>query len=500
ASEKVRDFLIKKIDSLRAPNTNITVIQQNVLLKFKELYYFLLERYSDAAFEVRATYMTTVGAYFFASFEKYVKSLQNLQKYSSIDMTLKTVIADKLDLMGSEERGRRGLFMGKTSLKDKTNVYSLGDRIQVLTSSDTGIILAHIAEEQHLKFPYEVIFKSVSRLLMDNSSSEYVFTTEFFLPAHKRSAKSPDFNPGAVFAEMFEPTLKFIQNTFKSYVDNSFDAVGILLCIRLNSFHLRIMQKRRIPCLENFMNYLNILLWPRFQAIIDLHIDSLRKASTAKLRDAHPHFITRRYAEFAVSILTLNEGFDDALLANSLLRLRNEVESLLGRMADEVPDNRGKIVLLINNYDLVLSILAEYNLASFDDEKAYFNAKMEVKKAEFIDEELKPMLSFLIEFVERAELEKNLDNLDTTRFETVASEFNNAWKPIISDVNNSVLQAFPNFQNGARILNAVLTQMLIFYKRFMVLWEKRFTGKGRKVHPVGIQTIMVEIKKLKSNY
>ncbi|KAJ3404153.1 hypothetical protein HDV05_007317, partial [Chytridiales sp. JEL 0842] len=287
SAEKIREFLLRKIESLKAPNTNIAIIQQNVLLKFKELYWFLLERYGEAALEVRAIYINTVSTYFYASFEKYVKSMQNLQ----------TVIADKLDLIGMEERAKRGgLFTSKTAIKDKANVYALGDRIQVLLSSDTGIILSHIAEDQNLKFPYEAIFKSINRLLMDNASSEYIFSTDFFVAPTKKVLRGIDGEPiqiGSVFSEVFEPTLRMLETTFKNYVDNSFDAVGILICIRLNSHHIRIMQKRRIPCLENFMNSLTMLLWPRLQMIIDLHIDSLKKATLSKLqiaRDAHPHY------------------------------------------------------------------------------------------------------------------------------------------------------------------------------------------------------------------
>lgn len=68
--------------------------------------------------------------------------------------------------------------------------------------------------------------------------------------------------------------------------------------------------------------------------------------------------ITRRYSEFAASILTLNHGFNDALLSNSLLRLRTEVESLLLRLSAELPDKKNRLVFLINNYDLVVSILS----------------------------------------------------------------------------------------------------------------------------------------------
>jgi vacuolar protein sorting-associated protein 52 len=38
-----------------------------------------------------------------------------------------------------------------------------------------------------------------------------------------------------------------------------------------------------------------MLLWPRFQAIMDMHIDSVKKAA-AKLivKDIHPHFVSYR--------------------------------------------------------------------------------------------------------------------------------------------------------------------------------------------------------------
>lgn len=85
------------------------------------------------------------------------------------------------------------------------------------------------------------------------------------------------------------------------------------------------------------------------------------------------------------------------------------------------------------------------------------------------------------------------------KLERISTEFNNGWKTHINNMNTSILQAFPNFQNGARILHAALTQFLLYYRRFLALWEKR-VGKKSKVQPVGIQSLMVEIKKFKSNF
>jgi hypothetical protein len=76
-----------------------------------------------------------------------------------------------------------------------------------------------------------------------------------------------------------------------------YDAIGVLLCIRLVNMNIFILQKRCIPALENFLNAMNLLLWPRFQSIMDMHIDSVKKTQASKLmvnKDVHPHYVTHK--------------------------------------------------------------------------------------------------------------------------------------------------------------------------------------------------------------
>ncbi|KAJ8328797.1 Vacuolar protein sorting-associated protein 52 [Batrachochytrium dendrobatidis] len=491
AVEKIRDFLLKKIESLKSPNTNIAIIQQSVFLKYRSMFSFLMERYSEVGVEIHGNYVATVSNYYFVLFEKYVKSIAKFQM----------VIADKFDLIGCEEGAKRGLFSGRLTLKDKTNVFTLGDRLQVLVNPDPGIIMLNIAEDSHLKYSYEAIFKSTTRLLLDNACSEYIFTTEFF---SKTNTSHPIEVPGVVFTEIFDQTLKMLQATIKAQIDNTFDAVGILICIRINSQNIRIMQKRRIPCLETFLNLINILLWPRFQAIIDMHIDSLRRAAVNRLlvtKEVHPHYIMRRYVEFSAAILTLNQGYDDALLTNSLARLRSEVEVLIQRMAMEFPSRKNRSVFFINNFDLVASILNEYTTASFNHEKEYFDRIVIDHTAEFVDNELDQYIHDMVELVQKYETVDNLSFVDAEKFEQVATDFNATWKSTINNMYISITQAFPNFQNGARILHTAMTQFLLFYRRFLTCFERRFSqGKKSRVQPVGIQSLMVEIKKFKSSF
>lgn len=63
------------------------------------------------------------------------------------------------------------------------------------------------------------------------------------------------------------------------------------------------------------------------------------------------------------------------------------------------------------------------------------------------------------------------------------------------------MQSFPNFQTGTRILQTSLTELVQFYRRFNVLWEKRFEATNApKVFPISLQFVIVEMKKFKSNF
>lgn len=76
--------------------------------------------------------------------------------------------------------------------------------------------------------------------------------------------------------------------------------------------------------------------------------------------------ITRRYAEFIVSVLYLSgfSEFSGDISLNKKLntcstKLREEIEKVLIRMAEaKHKDWRSKTIFLMNNYDLILSVFA----------------------------------------------------------------------------------------------------------------------------------------------
>jgi hypothetical protein len=53
-------------------------MQHSVLLKYKELNQFVMERYSEVALEIRQTYANTLRWYFSNQFETYATGLEKL--------------------------------------------------------------------------------------------------------------------------------------------------------------------------------------------------------------------------------------------------------------------------------------------------------------------------------------------------------------------------------------------------------------------------------------
>ncbi|CAB5203064.1 unnamed protein product [Rhizophagus irregularis] len=363
ATEKIRDFLLTKIRSLRIPNTNVQILQQSILLKYKALYKFLMERYSEVAVEVMHNYVNTMRWYFFNHFEKYNRELQKLQN----------PVADKYDMMGYDESVRKGGLWGtgKIALQDKANIYVLKDRIKTLRNQDAGVILVHVAENKSKGYPNEALFRSFNLTFIDNASSEYLFIVEFFAKDDKPNAELAK----DIFSEIFNTTIKMGLDSTKQFVDNNI----------------------------------------------------------------HPHFVTRRYGEFAASILTLNEEYNDPILLNSLLRLRNEVENFLDKLSNNFDDRKSRIIFLINNYDQIITILNDTGGKVIEAEVNYFKELLNGQISGFVEEELQPHFGSLVSFIKNVEQGKDLTVIEPEIFDQVSSDFAATWRQSITSINTSIL-------------------------------------------------------------
>ncbi|KAI7738189.1 hypothetical protein M8C21_018369 [Ambrosia artemisiifolia] len=162
AISKVFEFMIQKLYALRKPKTNIQILQQSILLKYKSV--------------VSLSYLQ----YAISFLKEHGKEIYN------------EVRAAYTDTMNKE--------------------------------IDEPSLIPHIAEASSKKYPYEVLFRSLHKLLMDTATSEYVFCGDFF-------------GEESVFSEIFSGPFAVMDEHFGTILPNSFDAIGIMLMIRITHQH-----------------------------------------------------------------------------------------------------------------------------------------------------------------------------------------------------------------------------------------------------------------------
>ncbi|RDL33683.1 uncharacterized protein BP5553_08051 [Venustampulla echinocandica] len=355
ALERIRDFLVAQIKALRSPNINAQIIQQQHFIRYKDLYAFLHKHHPQLAEEIGQAYMNTMRWYFINQFTRYLKALEKIKIH----------ILDKHDVLGQDDGTRKTNILSGSKSLGPHDAFNLGRRIDLLKASTQTALPSFLAEEDKSTHYLEFPFRNFNLALVDNASAEYSFLTSFFSPALSFSAISRKFN------YIFEPTFALGHGLTKSLVHETYDCLGLLLCVRLNQHSAFELQRRKIPAVDGYINGTSMLLWPRFQVVMDQHCESVRSAtnsvSTRKQsaseqakQSAAPHFMTQRFGQFIQGILTLStEAGDDEPVSTSLIRLRSEIEAFLTKTSKTFGDSRKKERFLYNNYSLILTIIGD---------------------------------------------------------------------------------------------------------------------------------------------
>ncbi|KAM3276094.1 hypothetical protein ACQJBY_044468 [Aegilops geniculata] len=243
----------------------------------------------------------------------------------------------------------------------------------------------------------------------------------------------------------------------------------------------------------------NMSLWPRFKMVFDLHLSSLRNANIKTLweDDVHPHYVTRRYAEFTASLVHLNVEYGDGQLDLNLERLRMAIEDLLVKLAKMFPKPKMQTVFLINNYDLTIAILKEAGTEG-GKTQLHFEEVLKSNIAIYVEEVLLEHFSDLIKFVKTRTSEDPASSSDKANIgdvEPLVKDFANRWKAAIELMHKDVITSFSNFLCGMEILKAALTQLLLYYTRLTECVKRVSGGSALNKDLVSISSILYEIKK-----
>ncbi|XP_043090050.1 vacuolar protein sorting-associated protein 52 homolog [Puntigrus tetrazona] len=490
AVSKIREFILQKIYSFRKPMTNYQ-IPQNTLLKYRFFYQFLLANERTVAKEIRDEYVDTMSKIYFSYFKSYSGRLLKVQ-YEDV--------ADKDDLMGVEDTAKKGFF-SKPSLKSRNTIFTLGQRGAVLSPVELEgpILIPHTAQRGDSRYPYETLFRSQHYALLDNGCREFLFLSDFFMVAGNSALD--------LFNSIMGKTLSMFLKNLSTYLSDCYDSIAVFLCIHIILRFRAITVKRNIPALDKYWEAVLELLWPRFELILEMNIQSIRNTDPQKLGvlDTRPHYITRRYAEFSSAVVSINQTFPNERTNALLGQLQVEVENFVLKMAAEFPSRRDQLIFLINNYDMMLGVLME---RAADDSKEVegFQQLLLARTQEFIEEILSPPFGGMIAFVKESEalMEKGqLDKLknDEARITQLVRGFSSSWKQSVEALSQDVMRSFTNFKNGTSIIQGALTQLIQYYHGFhKVLSQPTFRSLAVRSELINLHHLMVEVKKHKPNF
>lgn len=371
AIERIRDYLVSQVKSLRSPNINAQILQQQNFLRFKELFAFLHKHQATLAEEICQAYLNTMRWYYHNQFSRYEGALRKIKLH----------VLDKTDVLGNEDSSRKGTVRAGSKVTGPPHdAFNLGRRIDVMRTKNQHALSSHIAEEDQSMHYLEVPFRNFNLALVDNTTAEYTFLAAFFSPALSHAAISRHF------AYIFEPTFQFGHTMTRSLISDSFDVLGLLLSVRLNQQFQFELQRRKIPTVDGYINGTAMLLWPRLQTVMGAHCDSLRQLTTAlptsrsksdqAKMSAAPHVATQRFGQLVQGILALStEAGDDEPIITSLRRLRSEVEAFLTKYSTGFgTDKRKRERFLYNNYSLILTIISDIGGKLAQDEQSHFES------------------------------------------------------------------------------------------------------------------------------
>ncbi|KAK3013965.1 hypothetical protein RJ639_008511 [Escallonia herrerae] len=274
-----------------------------------------------------------------------------------------------------------------------------------------------------------------------------------------------------------------------------------------------IMSRRRIPCLDAYLDKVNISLWPRFKMVFDMHLNSLRNANVRTLweDDVHPHYVMRRYAEFAASLIHLNVEYGDGQLELNMERLRMAIDDLLVKLAKTFPKPKLQTVFLINNYDMTIAVLKLKAMSMQELSKIiwytnsalgtqleagpegskiqlHFEELLKNNTSIFVEELLLEHFSDLIKFVKTRASEDPSSGAEkpitVAEVEPLVKDFASRWKAAIELMHNDItVNLFGNIISRVEAAMSVTGPVGIPFSRCIQKWFcKRIVRKEQK-HP-----------------
>ncbi|EDO16296.1 hypothetical protein Kpol_1053p33 [Vanderwaltozyma polyspora DSM 70294] len=376
--ERSKKYIIHAIKALRNYHPVPSQKIQKGLLEVKDIFQYIVENNYSLALELRQAYSYTMRWYYKNYFSRYIRSLTILQ-FRNIDAQyflgngLSNTSVNYLNgysitnyLTASYSKGA-----GYTTDESIQEYFQVDKRLSVLTQEDNTVMVSQIAENNTMETYVEIGFRNLNLALLDNCVVESKFLSDFF-----RVSDNTEEVAG-ILEQIFQPTLDEVLEYTKQLIFYTYDIFGILLSIRIAQQLQLEAENNGINIISDFMTSQLMLLWPKFQQLVDFQCDNLKKVvittNVAKLTNVSsnndplttPHELTVQFSKLLCSFLTVaithTEGIDERSepLYNSIIRIRKEFEAVLGKCSKKTKSPER---FLATNYMYLYNVLQQQRL------------------------------------------------------------------------------------------------------------------------------------------
>jgi hypothetical protein len=589
AVTRCRELLLDQIYGLRKPRAHIQA-KQAALLRHRAAASFLRTYGGDIYTEVRAAYAEKVSGKLLDIFRSYWASMERVEETITTAEDLlgapegssggvsaagvSSMFSNMLNFSGSNSNtslggaaaggggigsgggfgpsSRLGINSSSSNLSNggsRSSSFALGDRAAVLAAIDAPPLILHEAEAENRRFPFEALFRSLSKLLMDTGSHEYLFCCDFWGEDGKFA-----------YRDAFTPVTSFIQASLSAAVHEMHDPIALLLALRITREHSLLLARRGIPALDDHFDALNLQFWPRLKVLLDAHLESLKQVVTtenagADLVATKVHVVTKRYAALTAAVLALHADFLDGPLANTVERMRYAVMNLLLTLSRGFSQRGRGTVFLIHNFSHVIAVLKDASARALpappppstarggignsgtggmssgtaigstsggnsndregasstaglgpagDEILSSFEDSLNRATTLYVESRLTAGAPQLLAFVKRGEAAAAHGNIPEGQLvpgfgpaeaAPVAKDFSGRWERIVGVLNREISQDFGNSSVGRAVQQAAFTQLLLQWSRFLEL-IKRQGEEGADVarQAVSMPSIMFALK------
>lgn len=376
--DRSRKYIVRSVKKLRSHQPTASQRIQESLLQIKDIFQYIVENNYSLALELRQAYAYTMRWYYKEYFGRYVRSLtilpiKTIDSQYSLNNSISTVQSNKLgtSMFSSYLPHGYGKSSGPVATEAIQEYFQITKRLSILTQEDNTVMVSQIAENNTMSHYIETGFKNLNLAILDNCSVESEFLKSFF-----RVGNDEDEFRGLV-EQIFQPTFAKSVEYAKQLIQYTYDIFGVLMCIRIAQQLQFESERRGLSVMgENLNNHL-MLLWPKFQQLVDFQCDSIHKVpitttvapslSTSSRRDplTTPLELTIQFSRFLTSLLTLacthRAPIDERSepLYNSIFRITNDFEIVMTKCSKKTssPDR-----MLATNYLFLYNTLEHQNL------------------------------------------------------------------------------------------------------------------------------------------